>query len=100
MNKAKLHPRLWQGMKWQDSTLDTRRLSRNKERAIKHWNIAASAGCYRAMHELRLSFEVEGIVSRESIDSILTAYNNSCAEMRSESRETYIRFMTENRLNY
>ena len=60
------------------------------ERAIKHWNIVASAGCYRAMHELNLSLEVEGIVSRESIDSILTAYNNSWAEMRSESRDIYI----------
>jgi hypothetical protein len=75
-------------------------LSGNMERAIKHWNIAVSAGCYCAMHEFRLSFEVEGIVSRESINSILTAYNNSCAEMRSKSRETYIQFITENRLNY
>ena len=27
---------------------------------------------------------------RESIDSTLTAYNNSCAEMRSEARDAYI----------
>jgi TPR repeat protein len=63
--------------------------SRNMDRAVKHWTIAASAGHYNAMHELRLSFE-GGVVSRESIDLILTAYNSSCAEMRSEARDTVI----------
>jgi TPR repeat protein len=61
----------------------------NVERAVKHWTIAASAGCFNAMHELRLYFE-NGSVSRESIDSILTAYNSSCAEMRSEARDAAI----------
>jgi hypothetical protein len=59
----------------------------NTERAIKHWSIAASAGEYIAMHHLRNVFE-KGCVSRESIDSTLTAYNNACAEMRSEARDT------------
>jgi hypothetical protein len=35
----------------------------------------------------------KGYVSRESIDSTLIAYNNSCAEMRSEARDAYIRFL-------
>jgi TPR repeat protein len=60
--------------------------SGNIERAMKHWKIAASAGHYDAMLYLRLSFE-EGHVSRESIDSTLTAYYMSCAEMRSEARD-------------
>ena len=30
-------------------------------------------------------------VSRESVDSTLAAYNNSCAEMRSEARDAVIR---------
>ena len=68
--------------------------SGNMERAVKHWTIAASAGDYGAMHELRVGFE-KGYVSRESIDSTLTAYNNSCVEMRSEAREAIIRFKTE-----
>jgi TPR repeat protein len=68
--------------------------SGNMDRAVKHWTIAASSGCYRSMHKLRLSFE-RGAVSRESMDSTLTAYNNSCAEMRSEARDAYIRIMTE-----
>ena len=68
--------------------------SGNMERAIRHWTIAASAGDYVAMHELRVGFE-KGYVSQESIDLTLTAYNNSCAEMRSESRDEYIRFVTE-----
>ena len=59
------------------------------ERAVKHWIIAASAGHHIAMHILREIFE-EGIVSRDVIDSTLTAYNNSCAEMRSEARDAYI----------
>jgi TPR repeat protein len=58
--------------------------SGNRERAIKHWIIAASAGEYLSMHILIGCFE-KGYVSRESIDSALAAYNNSCAEMRSEA---------------
>jgi len=64
------------------------------EQAVKHWTIAASAGDYDAMHELRLSFE-EGSVSKESINSTLAAYNNSCVEMRSEARDACIRAITE-----
>jgi len=63
--------------------------SGNIERAVKHWTIGASAGGYKAMHHLRLCFE-KGYVSRESIDSTLAAYNSSCAEMRSEARDSYI----------
>jgi hypothetical protein len=62
----------------------------NIERAVKHWTISASGGCYQSMHELRTLFE-QGFISRESINSTLAAYNNSCAEMRSEAREAYIR---------
>jgi hypothetical protein len=63
--------------------------SGNIERAIKHWRIAASFGHVKAMHDLRVLFE-QGLVGREYIDSILTAYNNSCMEMRSEARGEYI----------
>jgi tetratricopeptide (TPR) repeat protein len=72
----------------------------NIEQATKHWIIAASAGNYIAMHELRAFFEREGgnfygkrIVSRESFDSTLEAYNISCVEMRSEARDVFIRVM-------
>ena len=68
--------------------------SGNVERAIKHWTIAASVGDYEAMHEMRTFFE-QGFVSRESIDSILAAYNSSCAEMRSEARDAASRIMAE-----
>jgi TPR repeat protein len=68
--------------------------SGNMERAIKHLRIAASGGEYRAMHYLRNAFE-NGHASKESIDTALAAYNNSCAEMRSEARDAYIRFRTE-----
>jgi hypothetical protein len=66
----------------------------NIERAIKHWTIAASAGHYQAMQLMIISFK-KGVVGRESIDSILEAYNNSCVEMRSEARDAYIRTLTE-----
>ena len=56
----------------------------NIQRAVKHWKIAASTGKYIAVHELRAFFEREGgnyygkrIVSRESFDSTLKAYNDS-----------------------
>jgi TPR repeat protein len=71
--------------------------SGNMERAIKHWKIAASAGHYDAMHQLRTFFE-EGAISRESIDSILTACNNSSAEMRSEARDACIQFEIDRRI--
>jgi TPR repeat protein len=66
----------------------------NMERALKHWTIAASAGDYKAMHLLRACFE-KGHVSRESIESTLAAYNNSCTEMRSKARDDYIHAITE-----
>jgi len=62
--------------------------SRNIKQAVKHWKIAALAGDYDAMHELRTRFEKA--VSRESIDSTLKAYNKSCVEMRSEARDACI----------
>ena len=61
----------------------------NMERAAKHWTIAAFAGHYTSMFNLLVSFN-EGVVSKESVDTALAAYNNSCAEMRSEARDAYI----------
>jgi hypothetical protein len=54
---------------------------------------AASAGCFDAMHGLTTYFK-KGLVSRFEIDSILTEYNNSCAEMRSKARDVFIQTMT------
>ena len=68
--------------------------SGNMERARKLFTIAASAGDSRAMNILIPSFQ-SGRVSRESSNSILAVYNNSCAEMRSEARDAYIRFRME-----
>jgi TPR repeat protein len=65
--------------------------SGNINRAVKHWAIAASGGDYHAVHQLTVFYE-KGAVSRESINSTLTAYNNSCIEMRSEARDACIRF--------
>ena len=61
--------------------------SGNVERAVKHCIIAASAGYYKAMNTLN---GVVGI-GTESIDSTLMAYNNTCADMRSEARDAFIR---------
>ena len=68
--------------------------SGNVERALKHWMIAASAGYHKAMHNLKISFE-KGEVSRESIDSTLAAYNNSCVDMRSKARDAAIHDIIE-----
>jgi TPR repeat protein len=62
--------------------------SGNLDRAVKHWTIAASAGEHDAMDNLRILFD-QGVVRRESINSTLIAYNNSCAEVRSEARDAY-----------
>jgi TPR repeat protein len=66
----------------------------NTERAVKHWVIAASVGNFYAMHNLQQVFE-KGYVSRDLMDSTLTAYNNSCLEMRSEARDAYVRFFID-----
>ena len=66
----------------------------NTKRALKHLAIAALAGDYVAMFQLRSCFE-QGVFSRESIDSTLEAYNDSCAEMRSKDRDAYIRTIIE-----
>ena len=63
--------------------------SGKREQCVKHWTIAASAGDYDAMNALLLAFN-HGLVSRESIDSIMKSYNNSCTEMRSEARDAFI----------
>jgi TPR repeat protein len=68
----------------------TEKLSGNLERAVKHCMIAASAGHHTSMHNL-LTLFVQGLVSRDAIDLTLTAYNNSCTEMRSEARDAFIR---------
>jgi tetratricopeptide (TPR) repeat protein len=70
----------------------------NKERAINHLTIAASGGHHISMNFLRSLFE-QGFVSRESIDSTLTMYNHSCAEMRSEARDAYIQSVGMQSLN-
>ena len=66
--------------------------SGNMERAVKHWMISASAGEYHSMQVLIILFE-QGVVSRDSIDSTLTSYNNSCAELRSEARDSALRIL-------
>ena len=66
----------------------------NMERAVKHWRIAASSGCFCAMHTLTTCLETE-YISREAIDTTLAAYNISCAEMRSEARDAYIQCMID-----
>ena len=66
--------------------------SGNMGRAIKHWTIAASAGEHGAMHHL-ITFFKKGVIDRESINSTLTAYNNSCKEMRSEARDAWISYI-------
>jgi TPR repeat protein len=49
--------------------------SGNMEQAVKHFTIAASAGDYDSMLNLLILFK-DGLISRESIDSTLVAYNN------------------------
>jgi TPR repeat protein len=97
MKKAKFH---WEAAAMAGSEVARHNIgcmegnSGNMERAVKHWTIAVSAGDYNAMHYLRILFE-KGYVSRESIDSTLAAYNNSCAEFRSEARDACIQSMLE-----
>jgi TPR repeat protein len=60
--------------------------SGNMERAVNHFKIAASAGNHHAMNNLLIAFN-KGLVPQDEIESALTSYNNSCAEMRSKARD-------------
>jgi len=63
---------------------------------MKHWIIAASAGYHTAMVNLIVAFR-RGHISRETVDSTLAAYNDSCGEKRSEARDaTILMFMKNN----
>jgi hypothetical protein len=66
----------------------------NVERAVQHFKIAASAGECNSMKYLIPCFNL-GFINRDEMNSILTAYNNSCAETRSEARDIYIRALIE-----
>jgi hypothetical protein len=71
-------------------------ISGNMGQAFKHWMIAASAGEYNyAMNNMLVAFN-QGLASRATIDATLTAYNTSCAEMRSDARDASIRSMMNN----
>jgi TPR repeat protein len=61
----------------------------NMEQAVKHWIMSASAGDFLAMNDL-LVLHKKGFASRTTMDSTLAAYNTSCAEMRSSTRDAYI----------
>jgi TPR repeat protein len=69
--------------------------SGKRERAVKHWIIAASGGHFAAMYNLQMEFK-RGYVSRELINSSLTAYNTSCVEMRSKARDACICMIMSN----
>ena len=64
--------------------------SKNMGQAVKHWTVAASAGEYNAMKNLIVAFN-QGLTSRATIGATLIAYNKSCAEMRSDARDSVIR---------
>jgi TPR repeat protein len=66
----------------------TEKQSGNLERAVKHCMIAASSGHHTSMHNLRTLLQ-QGLISRDTMDLTLTAYNKSCAEMRSEARRRF-----------
>jgi TPR repeat protein len=68
--------------------------SGNMERAVKHWTIAASAGCFLAMDNMLIALKKHD-VSKETIDTTLTAYNNSCAEVKSKDRDACLQVMME-----
>jgi hypothetical protein len=51
--------------------------------------LSIGAGECHAMYNLLRSFK-DGLVSRDAIDTTLTAYNNACVNMRSEVRNSLI----------
>jgi TPR repeat protein len=68
--------------------------SGNMERAVKHWAIASSAGDHQAMNNLLVASKRD-LVPQDEIESALTAYNNSCVEMRSKARDAFIQWHTD-----
>ena len=67
--------------------------SGNRERAIRHLTISASAGHRDSMTVLLEKFE-KGFIQREVYQSMLKAYNDSCVEMTSKAREDALAFIS------
>jgi TPR repeat protein len=64
----------------------------NTDQAIKHWIIAASTGDWGLQGHAMLANCIQSRFDcRAIIDATLTAYNTSCAGMRSDSRDATIR---------
>jgi len=70
--------------------------SGNVERAVKHWASGISWVLY--FHKKLYDCFEQGRVHRDAIDLTLTAHNDSCAEMRSEERDTYIRNVNKSQI--
>ena len=57
-----------------------------KERAVKHWIIAANLGDDRSMKELKQGYE-EGLVSKDEYAATLRAYQTAVDATKSQKRE-------------
>ena len=55
-------------------------------RAMKHWIIAARAGCDKSLKEIRNAF-MNGHATKEDFEKSLRAHKESADEMKSDQRE-------------
>eukprot|EP00956_Cyclotella_meneghiniana_P008651 scaffold11800_cov27-Cyclotella_meneghiniana.AAC.4 len=60
--------------------------NRNYELAMKHFMIAASCGCKKSLHNIKIGFK-NGHVTKEDFEKTLRDYQASCDETKSEQRD-------------
>jgi TPR repeat protein len=58
----------------------------NMKRAVKHWMIAAGAGCDKSLKKIRECF-MAGQATKEDFEKALRAHKDSKDEMKSDQRE-------------
>ena len=62
----------------------------NYDRTTKHWILLHLLESIMPCITCQVVAVEKGMVSRDAIDSTLTAYNNACADMRSQARDILI----------
>ena len=67
----------------------------NWERAFKHFEIAAKAGYEKSLENIKIGF-MKGLAKKEQYAEALRGYQNSQAELASDSREEWARATKKN----
>ena len=70
---------------------NTETVSGNTETAVKHWRVAARAGCGYSMDNLMIAFR-NNMLTKDELAQILRAFQSSRDALKSSDRDGWVRF--------